>query len=81
MTDNKFRAVLTIYGTNKLLELRFNDLNELKTQLSVNINPDNRHKIDPQRFTNAFFNLTSAINHYAESLKAKIVIGKRLGMI
>ena len=81
MTDNKFRAVLTIFGNFKVMEIRFDDLSEDKTNISISVNDDNRHNIDDQKFASAFFNLTIAMNRYADNLKARIVIGKMLGMM
>lgn len=79
--DTKFRAVLTIFGNFKVMEMRFDGLNEDNTKVSVDVNEDNRHGIDDQKFASAFFNLTSAMNRYAANLEAKIVIGKILGVI
>ena len=79
--DTKFRAVLTIFGNFKVMEIRFDGLNEERTKVSIDVNEDNRHNIDDQKFANAFFNLTSAMNCYADNLKTRIVLGKMLGMI
>lgn len=82
MTKNKkFRAVLTIFGTQKVLELRFDNLNENHTQIEVKPNYNSRHEVNEKEFINAFFNLTSAINYYTNHLKQKLVLEKILGMI
>ncbi len=81
MTENKLRAVLTIFGSNnKLLEIRFDGLNSETTTIKVNSNEKNRHSINGHDFIQAFINLTEGINKYANSLKAKIIIGKIMGM-
>ena len=77
----KFRAVLTIFGDFKVMEMRFADLNEDITKVSVNMNNDNRHEVDGEKFIKAVFNLTDAMNHYSDSLMAKVVISKMFGLI
>lgn len=80
MNEKKFRAVLTIFNKNKVLELRFDNLNDSHTQLEVKPNYNNRHNVNEKEFINAFFNLTSAINQYTQSLKTKVIIAKILGV-
>lgn len=79
--QTKFRAVITIFGDTKILEIRFDGLNEENTRMSVKLIPNNRHDIDPLKFFDAFLNLTSAINRYAKNVHAKMIIGKMLGMM
>lgn len=81
MTDNKFRAVLTIFGNFKVMEIRFDDLNEDKTKVSININDDNRHNIDGDSFMMALLKLTSALNRYADNITIKMILNKMLGAI
>ncbi len=81
MTDNKFRAVLTIFASQKVLEIRFDDLNEDKTKVSVIINSDNRHNVDEDSFMMALLKLTSALNRYADNITIKMILNKMMGMV
>ena len=80
MTDNKFRAVLTIFGDFKVLEIRFNGLTEEKTRVKAIPNVNNRHIVNTKAFITAFLNLTIAINSYADSIAAKALVAKMLGI-
>ncbi len=79
--DTKFRAVLTIFGNFKVMEMRFDGLNEDNTKVSINVNDDNRHGINEDSFMKAILNLTDALNHYTDSIMCKMIIGKMLGMV
>jgi hypothetical protein len=81
VTDNKFRAVLTIFASQKVLEIRFDDLNEDKTKVSVIINSDNRHNVDEDSFMMALLKLTSALNRYADNITIKMILNKMMGMV
>lgn len=66
MTDSKFRAVLTIYDvdhTVKIIDIRFDGLNDPKTHLSVNLNTNNRHRINDKAFIDTLINLRACYEY------------------
>lgn len=80
-TDNKFRAVLTIFGKDKILELHFDGLNEQRMHIDVKIIPNNRHKVNDISFISDLMNLKSAYEHYLKDLLEKLLLAKMMGVI
>lgn len=80
MTDNKFRAVLTLFASQKVLELRFEGLNEERTRVKSIPNEDSRCSINGDEFMKAFTNLMCALNNYGKQITGRYIIGKMLGM-
>ena len=80
-TDNKFRAVSTIFGKDKIHELSFDGLNEQRTQVDVKINPNNRHKVNDISFISGLMNLKSVYEHYLKDLLEKLLLAKMMGVI
>ena len=78
MTDSKFRAVLTIFTSQKILELRFEGLNEEKTRIRSIPNEDCRCSINKEEFIRAFTNLICALNNYGKQVTGRYLIGKML---
>ena len=81
MTDNKFRAVLTVFGKEKILELRFNGLNEERTSIKSIPNVNYRHIVSTDEFMKAFRNLVDALKNYDVQIQGRYMIGKILGLV
>ena len=81
MVKNNFRAVLTIFGKDKLLELRFSGLNGEKTCVKSIPNVNYRHEVNTEDFVVVFKNLIDALKNYDMQITGRYIIGKMLGLI
>jgi len=81
MTDHKFRAVLTLIGHDKILEMRFDGLNEQKTHVECIVNQNNRHIVNEKEFLSAIMNLVGAFNNYVDKIMSRYFIGKLTGLM
>ncbi len=81
MPENKLRAVLTIFGKVKLLELRIDGLDDDATKIRVIPNLDNRHRTEECEFVKAYMNLIKALNIYSKQIMDNFILKKIMGII
>lgn len=81
MVKNNLRAVLTIFGKVKLLELRMDGLDNDATKIRVIPNLDNRHKMEEHEFVKGYMNLINALNEYSKQVMDNYILKKIMGII
>ncbi len=80
MNKNNFRAVLTIFNDNKIMEIRFENI------LGENINVkssqvESREKVNQNKLLSVIFKIIGLINGYGLNLKTRIEFCKKIGVI
>ena len=70
-----------MFASQKVLEIRFDGLNEDRTSVKSIPNDDNRHSVNQEEFMKAFMNLISALNNYGKHITGRYLVGKMLGMM
>lgn len=81
MVEKNFRAVLTMFGKQKLLELRVDGLDDNTTKIRVISNINNRNKIEESEFVKAYMNLINALNIYSKQVMDNYLFKKIIGIL
>lgn len=81
MVKNNFRAVLTIFDKEKVLELRLDGLNKERIRLQSIPNVNYRHEVNTQEFMEAFKSLIDALKKYDIEITSRYLLGKMMGLI